>query len=177
MSFSTLSTLSKPSLLQKFQLAWPWPFPNLHLHLLPKSLPFWLGGYCRNSSEFKVMKAWMQVQVDTVDTRIMSDCCQSCKLIPSGIAAATSCRETVILVSLVYHLYLKRLSCLPTSRRRHKDSSLRLTMALLWQLNLSHAARCKPSNSDAKVSVWASAGSQQGSQLDRACLHVFFSST
>lgn len=71
----------------------------------------------------------------------MSDCCQSCKLIPSGIAAATSCRETVILVSLVYHLYLKRLSCLPTSRRRHKDSSLRLTMAL-WQLNLSHAACC-----------------------------------
>lgn len=106
MSFSmlsTLSTLSKPSLLQKFQLAWPWPFPDLHLHLLPKSLPFWLGGYCRNSSDFNVMKAWMQVQVDTVDTRIiyMSDCCQSCKLIPSGIAAATSCRETVILVSLV----------------------------------------------------------------------------
>ena len=94
-------SLSKPSLLQKFQLAWPWPFPNLHLHLLPKSLPFWLGGYCRNSSDFNVMKAWMQVQVDTVDTRIMSDCCQSCKLIPSGIAAATSCRETVILVSLV----------------------------------------------------------------------------
>ena len=57
MSFSMLSTLSKPSLLQKFQLAWPWPFPNLHLHLLPKSLPFWLGGYCRNSSDFNVMKA------------------------------------------------------------------------------------------------------------------------
>lgn len=98
MSFSMPSTLkSKPSLLHKFQLAWPWPFPNLHLHLLPKSLPFWLGGYCRNSSDFQVMKAWMQVQVDT---RFMSDCCQSCKLIPSGIAAATSCREAVILVSL-----------------------------------------------------------------------------